>query len=110
VGAAHRHRHGVALILAKVSGGDAIIRPLLERLGFAVRVRRNPHWTWEEVVLACDLVRDDNWAYLAEEDPQAILTAASGTGAGERHLLLWSRAAGWAAAVSRLLGPSRVGA
>jgi 5-methylcytosine-specific restriction protein A len=72
VGAAHGHNHGRPLTAADFSGGDATVRTLLEGLGFVVRVRRNPPWTWDEVVLACDLVRDNGWAYLAEEDPRVI--------------------------------------
>jgi 5-methylcytosine-specific restriction enzyme A len=32
--------------------------------------RRAPDWAWEEIVLACDLVVQNGWKQLAEDDPQ----------------------------------------
>jgi hypothetical protein len=34
--------------------------------------RRSPAWTWEEVVLACDLVYQNGWRPLAADSPQVI--------------------------------------
>lgn len=68
VGAAHALRHGERLLASEFNGGDAKVKRLLEELGFEVRVQRNPPWTRDEVVLACDLVRENSWRYLNEED------------------------------------------
>jgi 5-methylcytosine-specific restriction enzyme A len=32
--------------------------------------RRAPDWAWEEIVLACDLVVQNGWKQLAEDDPK----------------------------------------
>ena len=34
--------------------------------------RRAPDWAWEEIVLACDLVRQNGWRQLGPDDPQVI--------------------------------------
>lgn len=34
--------------------------------------RRNPDWEWDEIVLACDLVRQNDWRALPAENPQVI--------------------------------------
>lgn len=70
VGAAHALRHGERLDAGEFSGGEATIKRLLQELGFEVRVRRDPFWTRDEVILACDLVRDHGWKYLSERDPR----------------------------------------
>lgn len=72
VGAAHERRHGQPLLASEFSGGEATVKRLLEGLGFSVRVRRNPPWTRDEVILACDLVRDNGWRYLTDGDPRTL--------------------------------------
>ena len=34
--------------------------------------RRAPDWEWEEIVLACDLVRQNGWQQLGADDSQVI--------------------------------------
>jgi 5-methylcytosine-specific restriction protein A len=34
--------------------------------------RRAPHWAWEEIVLACDLVVQNDWQQLGADNPQVI--------------------------------------
>lgn len=72
VGAAHALRHGERLDPGEFSGGEATVKLLLGELGFEVRVRRNPPWARDEVVLACDLVWENNWNYLSEEDSRVV--------------------------------------
>lgn len=38
--------------------------------------RRNPDWAWDEIVLACDLVRQNGWRALPAENPQVIELSA----------------------------------
>jgi 5-methylcytosine-specific restriction enzyme A len=45
---------------------------LLQQLGFAVQLVRNPDWTRDEVILACDLVAHNGWHGLNVADPQVI--------------------------------------
>jgi 5-methylcytosine-specific restriction enzyme A len=35
-------------------------------------VRRNPDWEWDEAVLACDLVADNDWQPLSVDDPRVV--------------------------------------
>jgi hypothetical protein len=71
-GVAHGYATGEALSAAAFSGGADTVQPVLERLGFeVVRVaRRNPVWTRDEVVLACDLVVQNGWRELRTQDPR----------------------------------------
>src|SRR4051794_35840049 len=44
------------------TGGEtSVARHLRDRLGFAMQVRKNPDWTRDELILACDLVRANSW-------------------------------------------------
>jgi 5-methylcytosine-specific restriction protein A len=36
------------------------------------RARRNPPWARDELILACDLVRQNDWRWLPAEDPRVI--------------------------------------
>jgi 5-methylcytosine-specific restriction protein A len=80
VGAAHSRRHGVPLRASDFSGGEATVKRILEDLGFAVEVRadgtspspRSRPWTYSEVVLACELVADNEWQYLRRTDPRVL--------------------------------------
>ena len=71
VGVAHQVRHGQPLTPADFSGGDATVAAQLRRLGFVVSAP-NPPWTRDEIVLACDLVRQHNWRALDDTDPAVI--------------------------------------
>lgn len=39
-------------------------------IGNMAEGRRAPDWAWEEIVLACDLVVQNGWKQLAEDDPE----------------------------------------
>jgi len=71
VGVAHQVRHGQPLKPADFSGGDATVAAQLRRLGFVVSAP-NPPWTRDEIVLACDLVRQHDWRALDDSDPAVI--------------------------------------
>lgn len=72
VGVAHKFSHGAPLTPADFSGGENTVVALLRRHGFTVITTRNPTWTRDEVVLACDLVARNGWRYLTAEDPQVV--------------------------------------
>ena len=60
-GVAHGYATGRPLTWRDLVGGKAMVKPRLEELGFRVVVVRNPPWDRREVVLACDLVVDNEW-------------------------------------------------
>lgn len=68
VGVAHKAVDGRPLRASEFTGGDQTVGRLLSRLHFDVRRTRNPPWTREEVVLACDLVAENGWRWLDETD------------------------------------------
>lgn len=66
------YAHGVAtgefLGSKDFTGGEqAVVRPL-ERLGFDVLSVRNPPWTRDEIILAGELVLENNWRQLESGD------------------------------------------
>lgn len=71
VGVAHQVRHGRPLTPADFSGGDATVAALLRRLGFIVS-ESDPAWTRDEIILACDLVWQNNWRRLDDANPAVI--------------------------------------
>lgn len=72
VGVAHRYSHGKPLASSDFSGGENTVAAVLRRHGFTVISTRNPDWTRDEVVLACDLVARNSWRYLTAEDPKVV--------------------------------------
>ncbi|HTJ68304.1 MAG TPA: HNH endonuclease [Actinospica sp.] len=72
VGVAHKFSHGTPLTPADFSGGENTVVALLRRRGFIVITTRNPSWTRDEVILACDVVARNGWRYLPAEDPQVV--------------------------------------
>jgi 5-methylcytosine-specific restriction protein A len=72
VGVAHKFSHGAPLTAADFSGGENTVAAVLRRHGFTVITTRNPPWTRDEVILACELVARNGWRYLTAEDPQVI--------------------------------------
>lgn len=54
------------------SGGEATVVRRLRLLGFRVPPKRSPPWVRDEVILACDLVAENDWQYLTAEDPRVI--------------------------------------
>lgn len=72
VGVAHGYSHGKPLASSDFSGGENTVAAVLRRHGFKVISTRNPDWTRDEVVLACDLVARNSWRYLTAEDPKVV--------------------------------------
>jgi 5-methylcytosine-specific restriction enzyme A len=68
VGVAHGYATGRFLRPADFTGGDMTVGRLLIDRGFTVHRSSNPDWEWEEVVLACDLVVENNWHWLDPSD------------------------------------------
>jgi 5-methylcytosine-specific restriction protein A len=67
-GVAHRHLPGQqALRPEDFSGGQATVVRLLRNLDFRVVEVRPPAWTWDELVLVCDLMAAKGWTRLLEE-------------------------------------------
>ncbi|MCX5303724.1 HNH endonuclease [Streptomyces sp. NBC_00160] len=69
-GVAHKHQHGEPLTWRQFNGGIGEAVDWLKREGFKVVVSRNPKWTRDELILACDLVVRNGWEGLAAEDPR----------------------------------------
>ena len=68
-GAAHGYLSGREPLKASdFSGGDSTVARKLRDLGFVVSPRRSPDWTRDEVILACDLVRQNSWRQLEDTD------------------------------------------
>ncbi|MEV6523667.1 HNH endonuclease [Longispora sp. NPDC051575] len=70
VGYAHGVSQGVPLRSGDFTGGDKSVATLLRNLGFVVRQIRNPDWTRDEIVLACDLVVANDWKLVGVNDPR----------------------------------------
>ncbi|MBO8196210.1 HNH endonuclease [Streptomyces oryzae] len=70
VGVAHKHQHGAPLTHKQLSGGLGHAVDELKRLGFVIRAARNPAWTRDELILACDVVARNEWRGLDAEDPR----------------------------------------
>ncbi|WP_194860594.1 HNH endonuclease [Dietzia sp. SYD-A1] len=76
-GAAHGYLSGKEPLRPEdFSGGDATVGRQLRALGFRIPPRRSPPWARDEVILACDLVAANNWAYLTAEDPRVVELSA----------------------------------
>ena len=58
------------------SGGDATVGRQLRALGFRVPPRRSPPWVRDEVILACDLVAQNEWKYLTPDDSRVLELSA----------------------------------
>lgn len=72
-GAAHGYLPGCsALRNDEFSGGENTVARKLRSLGFRVPPARSPKWTRDEVILACDLLMQNGWAYLTAEDERVI--------------------------------------
>jgi 5-methylcytosine-specific restriction enzyme A len=69
--AAHGFHPGLAPLAAgEFSGGENDAVKVLRRLGFVVPPTREPTWARDELILACDLVRDNGWKGLGANDPR----------------------------------------
>jgi len=72
MGVAHGIGQGTYLRSEDFTGGEKTVVHHLRRLGFVTRTHRNPPWTWDEVVLACDLVRKNDWRWVQPNDPAVV--------------------------------------
>ncbi|MGW3594311.1 HNH endonuclease [Streptomyces sp. NPDC005167] len=71
-GVAHKHQHGRPLANDELSGGVGRGQAVewLKREGFTIGVTRNPKWTRDELILACDVVARNGWKELDADDPR----------------------------------------
>jgi 5-methylcytosine-specific restriction protein A len=73
VGVAHGYLPGRSVLkAADFSGGLETVVAVLRDRGFEVRERRSPPWLEAELVLACDLVAQNQWRAVRAHDPRAI--------------------------------------
>jgi 5-methylcytosine-specific restriction protein A len=71
--AAHGHHPGLTpLKSSDFSGGESDAVKYLRRLGFIVPPPREPTWTRDELILACDLVRENGWKSMRAPDPRVV--------------------------------------
>ncbi|MFE6354701.1 HNH endonuclease [Streptomyces rochei] len=75
-GVAHKYDQGRALRPDELSGGRSHAAKWLAQLGFSVRSSRNPDWTRDEIILACDLAMTNGWKRLEFSDPRVIELSA----------------------------------
>ncbi|MDV6298995.1 HNH endonuclease [Dietzia maris] len=76
-GAAHGYLPGrEALRSGDFTGGAASVVKRLRALGFRVPPNRAPTWVRDELILACDLVVQNEWRVVAAEDPRVIELSA----------------------------------
>lgn len=71
-GVAHKFDQGRALRPDELSGGRSHAARWLARLGFMIRSSRDPDWTRDEIILACDLAMANGWKRLEYNDPRVI--------------------------------------
>ncbi|MFL6115635.1 MAG: HNH endonuclease [Catenulispora sp.] len=72
VGVAHEVSNGYALGPKDFSGGEQTVVRLLRRLGFTVQPTRSPNWTRDEIILACEIVVDNDWHWLPATDRRVL--------------------------------------
>ena len=71
LGVAHGYLEGREPLQAQeFSGGEQTVARRLKALGFEVTSSRPPAWVRDEVILACDLVLQNNWHWLSSNDPR----------------------------------------
>ncbi|WP_406269027.1 HNH endonuclease [Actinacidiphila glaucinigra] len=75
-GVAHKWDQGRALAPSEFSGGKDHAAAWLKRLGFHVKAVKNPDWIRDEIILACDLVRKNDWRGLDAQSSQVIELSA----------------------------------
>jgi 5-methylcytosine-specific restriction protein A len=75
-GVAHKFDQGRALKPDELSGGRSHAAKWLAQLGFLIRSARNPDWTRDEIILACDLAMTNGWKRLEFNDPRVIELSA----------------------------------
>ncbi|MFF5182258.1 HNH endonuclease [Streptomyces sp. NPDC000345] len=75
-GVAHMFDQGRALRSDELSGGRSHAARWLARLGFVIRSSRDPDWTRDEIILACELAMANGWKRLEYNDPRVIELSA----------------------------------
>ncbi|MFH8437027.1 HNH endonuclease [Streptomyces sp. NPDC018007] len=75
-GVAHQWDQGRALTRDEFSGGKDHAAAWLKRVGFQVKAIQNPDWARDEIVLACDLVMENDWKGLDAEDSRVAELSA----------------------------------
>ncbi|WP_392962891.1 HNH endonuclease [Streptomyces sp. LN245] len=75
-GVAHKWDQGRALAPGEFSGGRDHAAAWLKRLGFQVKAVQNPDWARDEIILACDLVKTNDWKGLDAQDSRVIELSA----------------------------------
>jgi 5-methylcytosine-specific restriction enzyme A len=71
VGYAHGVSTGTQLGPGDFSGGENTVARRLETLGFTVRHLPYLDWTWDEIILACELVKANGWKQVDATDKRA---------------------------------------
>lgn len=71
-GVAHKHVTGQVLSAGEFSGGEATVGKKLSALGFEVRSNPGIPWTWDELILACDLLARHDWTPLDTSRPEVV--------------------------------------
>ena len=72
VGVAHG-LHGLPFLVPHdFTGGEKTVVRCLQNLGFDVRSNKEPNWQRDELILACDLVRENNWKELRSTDSRVV--------------------------------------
>ncbi|MCX5586992.1 HNH endonuclease [Streptomyces erythrochromogenes] len=71
-GVAHQWGQGRALRSDEFSGGKEHAAAWLKRAGFQVKAVKNPDWARDEIILACQLVRENGWKGLDAQDARVV--------------------------------------
>ncbi|MFI8421761.1 HNH endonuclease [Streptomyces sp. NPDC085479] len=71
-GVAHHWDQGRALRSDEFSGGKEHAVAWLKRAGFRVKAVKNPDWARDEIILACQLVRENGWKGLDAQDARVV--------------------------------------
>jgi hypothetical protein len=89
MGYAHGLSAGTPLISSDFKGGEQSVAGPLEALGFRVMSLPNPDWTRDEIILAGELVADNDWRQLEASDQRvknlSELLQSPVIHAGRRH-------------------------
>ncbi|MEU9254224.1 HNH endonuclease [Streptomyces sp. NPDC048270] len=75
-GVAHQWDHGRPLEPAEFSGGKDHAAAWLKRAGFQIKAVKNPDWARDEIILACQLVRENGWKGLDAQDARVVELSA----------------------------------
>ncbi|MFF2776450.1 HNH endonuclease [Streptomyces sp. NPDC058052] len=75
-GVAHQWDQGRPLKAHEFSGGKEHAVAWLRRVGFQVKAVKNPDWARDEIILACQLVKENGWKGLDSEDDRVAELSA----------------------------------